>query len=597
MIGNFLIGSPRGGINATDVSFAIEDNQAQKLVNMRVVGNGIESIRPSTNFNAYVDFIGAYSPTVNDCVVFRNKERTITKYLFAHAGHVYSASSPVALAVGDIGYVGDPDARINLVIFRNQVFIFNGVDANYKYDGVNLWTMGIDAPTVPIVILNAGGTLTRHYYYTYYNSIDGTESNPDVGAISSTCRDEATSITVVASDDPQVDKIRIYRTGEGITTPRLCQEVDNVDDTIVDDSTEGTVALGRTMEIDHDKPPILANGLVQNNRLFAWGGINAEDGSINRDTLWISNEYEPQYMPIVPFIEQTVASSGGPIQLNPGDGGRIMDFIPWGGAGIAFKDTAVYRIQETEVGFYGYQVMAIPTALSERTAQVIGAGLIYLTDNGLVLLDLNENVNYIGYPIKYYTDLIDNFDSIASVAAYGAYILSFKSSTTGERQTFIYDQNTGWSGPHTVLGGTSYFVDVDGVLYVGRGDKAGIAKSNYNILGINPSMREHVSIPIEFFDKAREFNYDDYTRIRSAKINTQNFGVIPEPLTFSVCTETDVELDSTEFTLTDSGTTNIGIGNEAHGNRLACRITGNITVPVRINNISLLLEKLARVQE
>jgi len=596
LIGNYVVGIPTSGINGTDPSFAIDDSQAQELINLRIVGNALESIRPSTNFNSSIEFNSAVNPTTNDIVVFRNNERTSIEFLFAHAGRVYSVSSAPASSVQDIGYSGDETARIRLVVFRNQVFIFNGTNDNYKYDGTNLWKMGIDAPTQTIEITDENSDQTRSYYYTYYNSIGETESNPDNGAISSKCDEAGTHVKVYASSDSQVDKIRIYRTGVGISTPRLCQEVPNATDTIFDTSTDGDVAGAKALEIDHDRPLTFLDGVVHNNRLFAWGGLNS-DGTVNRDTLWISNEYEPQYFPVVPFIEQTSSSSGGPIKLNPGDGGTILKFVPWGGAGIVFKDTAVYRIQETEVGFYGYQVMSIPPVLESKSIQVSNIGIIYLTDNGLALFDANENLSYIGYPIKYYTDLIDTYETLASAFYMGQYIISFENAISNTRQTFIYNTATKWSGPHTIVDGTSYFVDINGNLYSGRSDKAGIATVNLNIVGYNPRIRSHAKIPIKFLDKAREFNFDYYSRVRSAKLSGQLLGPYAETFTLKVCDENDVVLDETDFTFPNSGTTNIGVGNEANSPRLAFALEGNIKTPVRIGGISLIVEKGATVQE
>ena len=597
MIGDYIIGLPTDGINATDAPFEIDENQAQAMVNLRIVGNGMESIRPSTNFNAYIDFVAGYSPTNNDVVVFRNRDRSQTEYLFAHAGKVYRTSSMLGLAVGNIGYNGNPNYRIRLVVFKNQVFIFNGKDENYKYDGTNLWTMGIDPPDTDIEIILGGGSLTRNYFYTYYNSVDETESNPDNGAISSACVAENVSVKVVASTNPQVDTIRIYRTGEGIVVPRLCKEVSNTTATVLDDSTDGDTASGISLRFDHDTAPILSDGIVHNNRLFGWGGINDEDDTPNNDVVWISNEYEPQYMPVVPFIDQTDSSSGGPIMLNPGDGGSILDVVPWGGAVIALKDTAVYRIQETEVGFYGYQVMSIPPAIAPRSARVTSKGMIYLTANGLTLLDTGEQISHIGYPIKYYTDLIDSYDTMATASAYGSYIISFENALTSERQTFIYDTKNGWSGPHTVLGGTSYFTDIDGSLYEGRSDRAGMAKSNLNIIGTNLLARRHDPIPINFLDKAREFTYGKYSRIREAKVYGQIFATIPETMDFNVYDENKNLLDENEISITRTGVTAIGIGNSANLDRMACSIAGVITSPVRITKIGLLVETGARVQE
>ncbi len=69
---------------------------------------------------------------------------------------------------------------------------------------------------------------TIQYVYTYYNSIDDVESVPsEVSDELELKAIRGTKITgFVLSDDPQVDKIRIYRIGDNVTEFELVEEID-----------------------------------------------------------------------------------------------------------------------------------------------------------------------------------------------------------------------------------------------------------------------------------------------------------------------------------------------------------------------------------
>lgn len=92
---------------------------------------------------------------------------------------------------------------------------------------------------------------TYQYVYTYYNSADGTESAPS--PISDELEVQSGFITInnlIASTDPQVDKIRLYRVGGDITQFTLVTELDNVTQTY-NENAEDTELDGRLLESDN----------------------------------------------------------------------------------------------------------------------------------------------------------------------------------------------------------------------------------------------------------------------------------------------------------------------------------------------------------
>ena len=97
---------------------------------------------------------------------------------------------------------------------------------------------------------------TYSYRYTYYNSNDGTESIPT--NISDEIEvDEGLVIVsnIVKSNNPQVDKIRLYRVGSNITTYSLVTELDNENQTYTDNIADIDID-GRILDSYNNYPPV-----------------------------------------------------------------------------------------------------------------------------------------------------------------------------------------------------------------------------------------------------------------------------------------------------------------------------------------------------
>lgn len=586
---------PVDGLNISEAPETIGEQQAVSLTNLRFVGSGLESIRPDKSHTGLPFWRTGAEKITDDVIVFRPKAGPL-KYLFAHGGRVYEVDALDGMPV-DIGYRGTVGARIRLLQFQNYVMIFNGVDPNKKYDGTNLWNFGIDRPTVAPTLGGPVGNLTRTYYYTYLNSVDGTESNGSPGTTTSAATAGNVNVTVTASSDPQVTKIRIYRTGSGILEPRLCKEVPNVTGTYNDSSSEVDVASAPKMPTDHDKPNIFRDAVIHNNRLFAWGGKNA-DGTENMDTLWISNEYQPQYMPIIPFLDSEEAVSGGPIDITPGDGGKIMAFAPWGGGGIVFKEGAVYRVQETEVGFYAYQTMPIPPCIARNSVKLVADGLIWLSQDGWMLLDSNESVTNFGVQIRDIIDHIDNFDLVSSGVSRGYYITSFRLDN-GEWYSLTFTRGA-WQGKHSQVVGSSYFTDIDGTLYIGRVmPTPGINEARIHEVWKQDGIQTHDPVGIVWIDKARQYAPGRYSKIWKIVVvgRTLTKDGIKQPLILKIYDENQSLLTSTDFDLPVSeGSVEVWFDATAFGRYLSVAIEGTIVRPIRIVGMEVYTEGVGGIR-
>lgn len=592
MVGDSLISPPAKGLNVSDSHIAINDSEALAMDNFITGALSLESIRPSVGYSARVAR-GTSNDIVDSMCVYRRRVGP-TQYMFAYQGKVYYTDSSYG-PLWDTGYSGQPNARISMLQFQNNLYIINGIDVNKVWNGTTLRNMGIEAPTVAPVLSNPTPTSTdiRNYYYTYYNSVDLVESNPSpVAEITNaqTAQNGGTvDIQVTLPSDTQVDKVRIYRTGYGIIVPRLVTELTLAEAAVVntDDVLESYIVTQPALEFDHDFPPILNRATIHNNRMFGWGSPGDD-----KDTMWISNEFSPEYMPVLPFYDTDVIKSGGPIELNPGDGGDIMSFVSWGGSGIALKSGTAYRIQEQEVGFYGYQTMSIPGCIAEFSASMTPWGLIYLTDIGFVLIDGEEKINNIGLNVSNYTSNITDYSKVYATTFRNYYIVSFLIGSSWYCLTWAGD--SGWQGVHTSLVGSCYTGDTN-VLLSGTVDPDMVYIEECQLDKVGSVLRSntHTSIPIKWYDKAREWFPGFYTRLRSVRIIGETIGGISDQiLTLNVRDENGILMDTNDFVLPARGSVVVGVDSSAMSRYIALEITGNITRPIRITGLKPMVEQI-----
>lgn len=129
-----------------------------------------------------------------------------------------------------------------------------------------------EKPDTPVDIWGTFYGPDIRYCYTYYNANDGTESAPSpftapvkVGEYVNGGEDQETSNDyilysyatikdIIASDDPQVTHIRIYRMGGGITTFSLVMQIPNISSQVLDNTPSANLGNGITT-IGYQVPP------------------------------------------------------------------------------------------------------------------------------------------------------------------------------------------------------------------------------------------------------------------------------------------------------------------------------------------------------
>jgi hypothetical protein len=162
-------------------------------------------------------------------------------------------------------------------IYQNRAFMVSGALTTADKiwtDGTNVYQIGITAPTVDPVEdtqSNSGGYLSDGAYnvkYTYYRSTDyGAESNPSDPVTITMAEGGSTqscTVTVKYSADPQVDRIKVYRTTIGVDSSSAFYYYESYIANVVGTGT-GTVTIGTTtdtalataglIDTDNDRPP------------------------------------------------------------------------------------------------------------------------------------------------------------------------------------------------------------------------------------------------------------------------------------------------------------------------------------------------------
>ena len=118
------------------------------------------------------------------------------------------------------------------VEYVGNIYYSSGAGIPQKsFDGLDWYNLGILKPfTMPTLGTLITGALngTYQFCYTYYNSVDGSESMPSLYTADVVLATQGITLGVVASLDAQVDKIRIYRIGGNLTAMSLDIEVANV---------------------------------------------------------------------------------------------------------------------------------------------------------------------------------------------------------------------------------------------------------------------------------------------------------------------------------------------------------------------------------
>lgn len=157
----------------------------------------------------------------------------------------------------------DTDDYRSMLIAKGMLYI-GAIDATgvrkYYPDKDEVWPAGITKPTTKLTATEgAAGVLTGeyYYYYTYYNSITGEESNPNPISDKITVASKQIVLSgFIASTDTQVLKMNIYRNTSGVSQYFYVGQKDNDTANYTDNCSDNDV--GDEISFRNGIPPTSA---------------------------------------------------------------------------------------------------------------------------------------------------------------------------------------------------------------------------------------------------------------------------------------------------------------------------------------------------
>jgi hypothetical protein len=285
------------GLNVRASKFIIPDGAAQRLVNFVFDEEGVLTV------------IGGHQRW-NSTSLGTGKIQGGTRFyrvgaspelIIAHNGNLYKGDdSTKTFSLIKSGL--NATNLVEMVPFRNLLFIVNGSDRPLKWNGSQVTLMGLDPPaTAPTVTDSGAGNLNGTYSWkvTFVSPTHESNGSPASSTLTVTNR-QVTLSNIPTSTDPQVTKRRIYRTLAGGTIYKFVGEInDNTTTTFVDNVPD--VSLGPDIPVDKDPPPNGAILEVFKNRVWMAG----VSGFPQR--LFFSEYFEPEAWPPTYFVDLPLA--------------------------------------------------------------------------------------------------------------------------------------------------------------------------------------------------------------------------------------------------------------------------------------------------
>ncbi|MBP9786069.1 MAG: hypothetical protein KBC72_00555 [Acinetobacter sp.] len=370
----------------------------------------------------------------------------------------------------------------------NRILLVNGTDANRKFDGTNLYNLGIAAPVDGAPTLDAApsgvGTLpigNYTYTYTYRNSVTFDESNPvnttAAGFTTATAASAGLGITLggvnpfVPSTDPQVDQIVIYRSLVNTTTPlfEIATKANDAAAFVDNGFADGVFEL----ETDNDIAPI-AN--------MNAGFINRHYLAVN-DTLYYSKSLIPGSVPSDQLFR--IGRDGQPITclLPIGNDALLIGkkrsiYIL---TGDPIDDNAVPQLFNNQHGILnhrsannlGYQVYFIdqsqrpyvldPTQLANAERRVYYVGKRIATINGQISTSASEHIKTMSFESEDRVEWYVSVPLFVNDRTDTMFVLDLTTEASKEQGSWsVYD--------NVQAGSLQAWPDSDGIVRLWRGD-------------------------------------------------------------------------------------------------------------------------------
>lgn len=308
-----------------------------------------------------------------------------------------------------------------------------------KDDGVTVHVWGIEPPAVaPILAVGAAGSLTGDYkaVYTYARVVSGRvahESNPSPAPGATALTADTLSVGVIASTDPQVTHIRVYRTIADGTLYLFDQEVDNL--AAIINSSKADTALGAAVDHDNDVPPPL--GYVAEYQSHFFGVQDAT----HPDYLWYARRFQPESWPSDQFLR--IGTDDDPLQAIV----RMAGFL-----GV-FSLRSKYRVSgNASSGFAWAEALNTRGTLAPQAILATSTGVLFWAKDGIFVTnflqadqELSKTIAPLFEPGTHNDYAAIDWDKAHSfsLSEYKRRLYAGYTDVEGHRLIAVYSQDTG----------------------------------------------------------------------------------------------------------------------------------------------------------
>jgi hypothetical protein len=302
----------------------------------------------------------------------------------------------------------DPTTRTTLVPFRGltdvqtQLYIANG-GTMLRTDGLSTYDWGIQPPgtiadPVPVTGAPLNGTYSvRVTYVRKHGNILIHESNPSPRSSQTLLVNMALQLDVVASSDPQVTGIRIYRTISNGVSHLFEVEVSNVSQTVTLVKLDGE--LGAAVGFDNDVPPRASIAVEHRDRIWLVGDRNVP----NR--VWYTPRFLPDTVPALNFIDlrsekdpiTSIVSNRGVLSLFTRETKyRIIEQL----SGVDSIGTNLPFFGGTGASFIPVEASSTRGTASHFAVVPTGFGTVFVANDGVFITDFQGPDQLISSPIQ-----------------------------------------------------------------------------------------------------------------------------------------------------------------------------------------------------
>jgi hypothetical protein len=357
--------------------------------------------------------------------------------LYQAAGQVlYRGQTPIVVGL-------DTQLLTTLLAYQplndSEVWVFIADGATMQKDnGTVTRVWGIVAPTdAPVVSGGSGTGLTGTYraQYTYVRlTADKVAHESSPTALSNTVAltNDSLDIPVIASADPQVNRIRVYRTVEGGTLGLFDQMVLNVTATV--SSTQPDAALGAAVGLDNDVPRVMAWVTEYQNHVF---GVH--DAALP-NYLWYSKRWQPEAWPSDQFL----------IIGKPDD--MLLAAVPLAGALGVFSRRTKYAVRgNSSSGFVPIEALSTRGTIAPQAVLVTSQGVGFWALDGIFasnFLQADQELTAILSPL-FEQEVVNDYAPINlgrarefGLAEYKQRLYASYVDTTDQSLIAVYSQDT-----------------------------------------------------------------------------------------------------------------------------------------------------------